>query len=74
MRRQSNRKPREPNGILEPQRNGEIVAIHLDTEDYEIAQLSALARALLRARHAEGMIATMDIGPGLSKQLLAGPT
>lgn len=67
--------------LLEPEHNGEVVAIHLDTEDYEVAPQSSRARSLLRSRHPEGMIVTMDIGPVdpfdpltlrmLSSQLLA---
>ena len=48
--------------LLEPQRNGEVVAIHLDTEDYEVAPHSSQARSRLRGRHPSGMIVTMDIG------------
>jgi hypothetical protein len=67
--------------ILEPQYNGQEVAIHLDTGDYEVAKNSPHARRALRARRPEGLIMTTNIGPAkmdgltlrmLGSQLLSG--
>jgi hypothetical protein len=49
--------------VLEPERNGQIVAIHIDSGDFEIARNSPDARFALRRRHRRGPIVTMDIGP-----------
>ena len=49
--------------ILEPEHNGKIVAIHIDTEDYDVGRNSPEARFALRRRHPDGMIVTTDIGP-----------
>jgi hypothetical protein len=49
--------------VLEPDRNGQVVAIHIDTEDFEVARNSPDARFTLRRRHPEGPISTIDIGP-----------
>ncbi len=49
--------------ILEPEHNGKVVAIHVDSGDYAVARNSPLARRALRARYPEGMILTTDIGP-----------
>ncbi len=49
--------------ILEPQYNGQVVAIHLDTEDYEVARNSPTATRALRARHSSGLMMITDIGP-----------
>ncbi len=49
--------------ILEPEHNGKVVAIHVDSGDYAVARNSPLARRALRARRPEGMILTTDIGP-----------
>lgn len=49
--------------LLEPQYNGQEVAIHLDSGDYEVATNSPHARRALRARRPEGLITTTNIGP-----------
>ena len=49
--------------FLEPQYNGKIVAIHLDSEDYEVASNSPTATRALRARHSSGLMMITDIGP-----------
>ena len=49
--------------ILEPEFNGKIVAIHLDTGDYEVANNSPTASRAIRARHPEGLMMVTDIGP-----------
>ncbi len=67
--------------ILEPQYNGQEVAIHLDSGDYEVAKNSPHARRALRARRSAGLIMTTNIGPPkidgltlrmLGSQLLSG--
>ena len=49
--------------ILEPEHNGEVVAIHVDSGDYEVAGNSPTARFTLRKRQPQGMIMVTDIGP-----------
>jgi hypothetical protein len=49
--------------ILEPKYNGQIVAIHLDSGDYEVARNSPSAWKALELRHPEGLMAILDIGP-----------
>ena len=67
--------------LLEPEYNGQFVAIHLETGDYAVASTSSKARFTLRDKHPEGMIMTGNIGPAkdnqlayriLASQLLAG--
>jgi hypothetical protein len=54
---------RKLKALLEPDLNGQIVAIHLDSEDYEVAPHASSALAKLRTRHADGLVVTTDIGP-----------
>ena len=49
--------------VLEPAYNGQVVAIHLDSGDYEIAKYSRSAWAALRVRRPDGMMMVTDIGP-----------
>lgn len=49
--------------LLEPRYNGQIVAIHLDSGDYEVAGNSPTATRALRARHGSGLMMITDIGP-----------
>ncbi len=49
--------------ILEPERDGEAVAIHPESGDYEVAPNWALARRALRARQPNGFIYSQFIGP-----------
>ena len=49
--------------ILEPQYNGQVVAIHLDSGDYEVARNSPTASRALRARHPVGLMMVTDVGP-----------
>lgn len=62
--------------ILEPQFNGQIVAIHPDSGDYEVAENSPRARRNLRARRPQGFILTTNIGPArmdsLTLRMIAG--
>ena len=49
--------------ILEPEYNGQFVAIHLDTGDYEVGSRSSRPHFKLRDRHPEGgMIMVTDVG------------
>lgn len=62
--------------ILEPHYNGQIVAIHPDSGDYEVARNSPHARKALRTRRPEGSIITTNIGPArmdsLTLRMIAG--
>lgn len=49
--------------ILEPEHNGQAVAIHVDSGDYAIARNGTRARHLLRERHPEGLTYSQYIGP-----------
>jgi predicted DNA-binding antitoxin AbrB/MazE fold protein len=48
--------------ILEPERNGDVVAIHPDSLDYEVAASSPRAWKALRKRQPDGKIMVLDIG------------
>lgn len=48
---------------LEPEHNGKLVAIHLDTGDFEVARSSPRAWKALRKRQPTGQIDVIDIGP-----------
>jgi hypothetical protein len=54
---------RKLKALLEPDLNGQVVAIHLDSEDYEVHTQSSRALGALRSRHPEGLVVTTDIGP-----------
>jgi hypothetical protein len=57
--------------ILEPLLNGQDVAIHLDTGDYEVAPRRARPQFTLRNRHPQGgMILLMKVGPPRPDDLL----
>ena len=49
--------------ILEPEHNGKIVAIHLESEDYAVAGNSPYARRDLRVRRPTGLIVVTNVGP-----------
>lgn len=49
--------------VLEPRYNGQVVAIHLDTGNYEVAKNSPTASRALRARHPVGLMMVTDVGP-----------
>ena len=66
---------------LEPLRNGQVVAIRLDSGDYEAARNSPTASRALCARHPVGLTMVTDVGPAkidsltlrmLGSQLLSG--
>ncbi len=63
--------------LLEPQHDGQFVAIHVDTEDYAVGRSSSAAtRALLKRHPVDGRLVVRKIGPepeyGLAARLLAG--
>ena len=49
--------------VLEPEHNGKLVAIHLDTGDYALAGNAPYARRDLRTRRPTGLIFVTDVGP-----------
>jgi hypothetical protein len=49
--------------ILEPQFNGQVVVIHLDSGDYAVGRNSSLASRQLRDQHPDGLTFAIDIGP-----------
>jgi hypothetical protein len=63
--------------LLEPTQNGRFVAIHVDSEDYEVARTSADAiRAMLKRHPIDGKLVVRKIGDepeyGLAARILAG--
>ena len=50
-------------GTLESKNAGKAIAIHIDSEDYAIADTHTAARQALEASHPEGAIVTLTIGP-----------
>ena len=48
---------------LEPEYNGQVVAIHPDSEDYIVAETSDSAMRAMYARHPEGQVLLHVIGP-----------
>lgn len=48
---------------LEPEHNGKVVAIHVESGDYQVHTHWALARHALRQRHPNGWIFSRFIGP-----------
>ena len=48
--------------LFEPQYYGQVVAVDLDTEDYEVAKRSASAWRALKARRPNARIVVIDIG------------
>jgi|SRR5579883_2266766 len=58
--------------FLEPAFNGQEVAIHLESGDYEVGRRSARPAVVLRQRHPDGgVIMSMLIGPPRSDDVLA---
>jgi len=62
--------------ILEPDFDKKYVAIHVDTEDYTVADSSGDVMRAMRKRRGEGRLVIMRIGNepewGLAARLLAG--
>src|SRR4030095_11518843 len=50
-------------GLLDPEHNGQTVAIHLESGDYAVAANSPAALRALRVRRPAGKVMTMTIGP-----------
>jgi hypothetical protein len=48
--------------VLEPQFNGQYVAVHLETGDYEVGPGRFKPRASVRERHPDGVIMVRFIG------------
>lgn len=61
--------------VLEPEHNGQTVAIHLETGNYAVAENGPLARRALREQQPHGMLATVLVGPSdgspLTNRMLA---
>ena len=59
--------------ILEPAHNGQVVAIHPESGDYEVGRNSPQAWKALEKRQPEGLIAVLDIGvaPELYRHFLS---
>ena len=60
---------------LEPDCNGQVVAIHPDSEDYVVAETSGEAMRAMYARHPDGQVLLHVIGPtspasGLAARIL----
>lgn len=62
--------------VLEPEYDRKFVAIHVETEDYEVASSTGNAMRAIRKRHAEGFLLMMKIGNepewGLAARLFGG--
>jgi len=59
-------------GLLEPQYNGQDLAIHVDSGDYEVGRWGARPGITLRKRHPEvGMILLTKVGPPQPDDALA---
>lgn len=61
---------------LEPEQNGRVVAVHVDTSAYATGRNSHEAVQYLRKTHPEGRLVILTIGPepdyALAARLLAG--
>lgn len=62
--------------VLEPEFDKKFLAIHVETEDYEVANSTGDAMRAIRKRHPRGFLLTMKIGNepewGLGQRLLGG--
>lgn len=60
--------------LLEPEHNGDAVAIHVDTGDYAIAPNTPEAMRALRKTHPTGLLFLYTIGPsddyGLARRMM----
>ncbi|MGO8670437.1 MAG: hypothetical protein ACLQVD_03595 [Capsulimonadaceae bacterium] len=56
--------------LLEPEYNGKVVAVDLETEDYEVAPRSLPAWKALKARHPYGQFVFLVVGPVSPDSLL----
>lgn len=57
--------------VLEPQHNGQFVAIHPDSEEYVVAPTSGDAMRAMYRRHPEGQVLLHLIGPASAESGLA---
>jgi hypothetical protein len=55
--------------LLEPEHNGQAVAIHLDTGDYKIHRNWAVALRELRELHPDGETYALFIGPPAPREM-----
>lgn len=59
--------------MLEPEHNGKVVAIHVDTEEYAVGQTFSTASRGLIDRHRDGRVYALFIGPPTPREFqLAG--
>lgn len=62
--------------LLEPEFDNKFVAIHVESEDYEVDTYSGGAMRAIRKRHPQGFLVIMKIGSGpewgLAARLFAG--
>lgn len=62
--------------VLEPEFDKKFIAIHVDTEDYEVAISTGNAMRVMRKRHPVGRLVMMKIGDepewGLAARFLTG--
>lgn len=56
---------------LEPEQNGRVVAIHVDTGDFEVAASSGAAMRGMRKRRPTGPLLLHTIGPVADSDLIA---
>jgi guanylate kinase len=55
--------------ILEPEHNGETVAIHVDTGNYALARNSPDAMRAIRKKYPTGLVVNVLVGPDQMDQL-----
>ena len=62
--------------VLEPEKNNQFVAIHVESEEYALGESSGDAMRAMRGIHAQGRLVILRIGPepewGFAARLLAG--
>ena len=62
--------------VLEPEKNNQFVAIHVEAEEYALGESSGDAMRAMRGIHAQGRLVILRIGPesewGFAARLLAG--
>lgn len=58
-------------GTLEPEHNGEYVAIHVDTGDYALASRYGEAIRQMQERHPQSLLAIRHVGPVTADSPLA---
>ena len=64
--------------VLEPEYNGKVVAVHVDSGDYIVADTHTTAGKAMDDLHLEGLFVTLTIGPptkgdfAVAQRVLAG--